>query len=36
VVYRLQRIRERGLPIDDPTRRHLLWLALRARRLLPA
>jgi hypothetical protein len=35
VVYRLQRIRERGLPIDDPTRRHLLWLALRARRLLP-
>jgi sugar diacid utilization regulator len=36
VVYRLQRIREHGLPIDDPTRRHLLWLALRARRLLPA
>jgi sugar diacid utilization regulator len=36
VVYRLQRIRERGVPIDDPTRRHLLWLALRARRLLPA
>ena len=35
VVYRLQRIRERGVPIDDPTRRHLLWLALRARRLLP-
>jgi len=35
-VYRLQRIRERGLPIDDPARRHLLWLALRARRLLPA
>jgi hypothetical protein len=36
VVYRLQRIRDRGLPIDDPARRHLLWLALRARRLLPA
>ena len=36
VVYRLQRIRDRGLDIDDPSRRHLLWLALRARRLLPA
>ncbi|MGA8014429.1 MAG: helix-turn-helix domain-containing protein, partial [Candidatus Dormiibacterota bacterium] len=35
VVYRLQRIRELGLPVDDPSRRHLLWLALRARRLLP-
>lgn len=36
VVYRLQRIRDLGLPVDDPARRHLLWLALRARRLLPA
>jgi DNA-binding PucR family transcriptional regulator len=36
IVYRLQRMRDRGLPIDDPARRHLLWLALRARRLLPA
>jgi len=35
VVYRLQRIRDRGLDINDPARRHLLWLALRARRLLP-
>jgi hypothetical protein len=36
IVYRLQRIRDLGLPVDDPVRRHLLWLALRARRLLPA
>ena len=36
IVYRLQRIRDLGLPVDDPARRHLLWLALRARRLLPA
>jgi hypothetical protein len=35
VVYRLQRIRHLGLDIDDPARRHLLWLALRAQRLLP-
>jgi hypothetical protein len=35
VVYRLQRIRRLGLDIDDPSRRHLLWLALRAQRLLP-
>lgn len=35
IVYRLQRIRDLGLPVDDPSRRHLLWLALRARRLLP-
>ncbi len=35
VVYRLQRIRDLGLPVDEPSRRHLLWLALRARRLLP-
>jgi hypothetical protein len=35
IVYRLQRIRLLGLDIDDPARRHLLWLALRAQRLLP-
>ena len=35
IVYRLQRIRDLGVPVDDPARRHLLWLALRARRLLP-
>ena len=35
IVYRLQRIRDLGIPIDDPARRHLLWLALRSRRLLP-
>jgi hypothetical protein len=35
IVYRLQRMRGLGVPIDDPSRRHLLWLALRARRLLP-
>lgn len=36
VVYRVQRLRELGLDVDDPGRRHLLWLALRARRLLAA
>lgn len=34
VVYRLQRLRELGIDIEDPARRHLVWLALRARRLL--
>ena len=34
VVYRLQRLRDLGVDIDSPERRHLIWLALRARQLL--
>jgi len=34
IVYRLQRLQEAGVDVGDPERRHLVWLALRARRLL--
>ena len=36
VVYRLDRLRELGIDVDAPGQRNALWLALQARRLLPA
>lgn len=34
VMYRVARLKELGVDVEDPARRHLLWLALRGLRLL--
>jgi hypothetical protein len=36
VVYRVTRLRQLGIDVDDPAQRHQLWLALRCLRLLSA
>jgi DNA-binding PucR family transcriptional regulator len=36
VVYRMARLKQLGVDVDDPAQRNRIWLALRCRRLLQA